>query len=109
MNACNSYVLYKIKPRREYFINIGSTRAAIDVSECERDLGVMVSSDGRWTAHINLAVASANKILGLMKHTFRCYNNNITKIVYPVCICQVTARIWIARLAHRQPEGIKSD
>jgi hypothetical protein len=75
----------KNNPRRKYFINTNFTRAAIDVSECERDLGVMVSSDG-WAAHINQATVNANKILGLMKHTFRCYNNNIAKIVYPVFV-----------------------
>ena len=37
------------------------------VKECERDLGVLVSSDGTWHEQVNSAASKANRVLGLMK------------------------------------------
>ena len=39
-------------------------------SECERDLGVMVSCDLRWKTQVRSAIAKANRMLGLLKRTF---------------------------------------
>ena len=42
----------------------------IGVTECERDLGVLVSSDGTCHEQFNSAASKANRVLGLMKNTF---------------------------------------
>ena len=39
----------------------------LSVTDLEKDLGILVSSDLEWSQHINTAVGSANWQLGLIK------------------------------------------
>ena len=51
---------------KDYFIP-----EKIGVTECDRDLGVLVSSDVTWHEQINSAASKTNRVFGLMKNTLR--------------------------------------
>ena len=53
------------------------------MTECERDLGVFVSSDGTWHEQINFAASKANRVLGLMKNTVSSRSDLIVRIIDP--------------------------
>ena len=55
----------------------------IGVTECEKDLGVIVSSDDTWHKQVNSAASKANRVLELMKNTFSSCSDDIARIVYP--------------------------
>ena len=40
------------------------------LADCERDLGVLVSSDLKWKAQVKNAVGKANRILGMLRRAF---------------------------------------
>jgi hypothetical protein len=44
----------------------------LSTTEVEKDLGVYVSKDLKWDYHINYMVNKANRVLGMIKHSF-CY------------------------------------
>ena len=46
------------------------TRSGLRTSTSERDLGVLVSSDLRWKAHVDAIVSRANKVLGILMRQF---------------------------------------
>ena len=56
------HVVKKSYPE-DYFI----AGKKIDATECERDFGVLVSSDGTWHEQVNVVASKANWVLGLIK------------------------------------------
>jgi hypothetical protein len=62
----------KEKPTRSYSMPSpdGSTRMPLGETTLEKDLGVYVSNDLTWKAQVAASAAKANRMLGLLKHTF---------------------------------------
>ena len=58
----------------------------IGVTECERDLGVLVSSYGTWHEQVNSVASKANRVLGLMKNTFSLWSDEKARIIYPTFV-----------------------
>jgi len=58
------------KPR--YFIRKrdGSSQK-LEISEGEKDIGLLISSDLKWSNHVNTVVNNANRLLGIVKKTFK--------------------------------------
>ena len=52
-----------------------------DVSE-EKDLGVHISEDIKWALHISEAVKNANRMIGMIKHTFTYMNKKMFLTLY---------------------------
>jgi len=46
----------------------------LETTEVEKDLGVMISSDGRNNKQVESAVSKANRALGRMRKTFKYFN-----------------------------------
>ena len=71
-------------PRADYTVEDVNTgeRVALAKSECERDLGVLISSDLRWRSHIDVIVARANRVLGMLVRTFSCRDVEPWKLLY---------------------------
>ena len=93
----------KKNPRREYrmFDIASNSNIKLETTEIERDLGVLVSSDGSFSHQVNAAIARANSILGRMRNTFKYFNSNILKTLYPTFIrphLEFAAPVWNALL-----------
>ena len=57
----------------------------IPVTE-EKDLGVQMSYDLKWTSHITGAVKKANRMVGLIKHTFTYMNKEMFLVLYKTLV-----------------------
>ena len=42
----------------------------VDKTNLERDLGVIVANDLKWSEHVDRMVGKANRMLGMLKKTF---------------------------------------
>ena len=79
---CKVTHLGKHSSRKDYFI----AGKKLSITDCERDLGVLVSSNGTWHKQINSAAFIANRVLGLMKNTFSSWSDDIAQIIYPTFV-----------------------
>ena len=68
----------------QYAINdlVSGHRVPLEVSQCEKDLGIHITPDLRWKTHIEKIVAKANKILGMLVKTFSNRDVDIWKKFY---------------------------
>jgi ribonuclease P/MRP protein subunit RPP40 len=71
---------------RNYEIMDGSELINLEKTESERDLGVIISSNGKTSEQVWAAVSKATRILGLMRKTFRFFNKELFKHLYPTFI-----------------------
>ena len=100
---CKIMHIGKKNPRREYhmFDSTSNSNIIFETTEIERDFGVLVSSDGSFSHQVNAAIARANSILGRMRNTFKYFNSNILKTLYPTFIrphLEFAAPVWNALL-----------
>jgi ribonuclease P/MRP protein subunit RPP40 len=71
---------------RNYEIMDGSELINLEKTESERDLGIIISSNGKTSEQVRTAVSKATRILGLMRKTFRFFNKELYKLLYPTFI-----------------------
>ena len=55
---------------------------SLEVTEVEKDLGVMVTMDWKCSAQVEVAVNRASLILGKLRKTFRFFDLNLCKKLY---------------------------
>ena len=86
LNTAKCKVMHFVKtnPEAEYLINDlnSGQRVKLGISNCERDLGVFVSSDLRCDSHIAEIASKANRILGMLVKTFTCRDVELWKNLY---------------------------
>ena len=51
----------------------------------EKDLGIIISKDLKFNDHSDKAASNSNRILGLMKRTFKSRDANTCKDLYTSC------------------------
>ena len=56
--------------------------ANLKACKFEKDLGVIIDEDLKFHNHVSEAVKKANKILGLIKHTFKCLDIDTVPTLY---------------------------
>ena len=66
-SKCKVMHLGKKNPLNKYIIN-GVVLAKTDL---EKDLGVWIGSDLKWSHHVDAAVCTANRVWGEIRHSFR--------------------------------------
>ncbi|CAF0752936.1 unnamed protein product [Brachionus calyciflorus] len=73
----------KTEEKPSYFIRKrdGSSQK-LEISEGEKDLGVLISSHLKWSNHVNNAVNKANRMLGIVKRTFKHLDCNSFLLLY---------------------------
>ena len=76
LNFIKCTVIYfgKNNPKRNYQIMDGDELICLEKTESERDLGVIISSSGKTSEQLWVAVSRATGILGLMRKTFRLFD-----------------------------------
>ena len=52
------------------------------LTEIEKDLGVYLSNDLKWDFHINYMINKANRVLGMINHTFKYRDKNSLKLLF---------------------------
>lgn len=73
----------KNNPKNDYFLtDKNGNRVKLEESECERDLGVFISNDLKWSKHVNTIVNRASFILGRFKKTFISRDEKLWKKLY---------------------------
>ena len=69
-------------------------------STCEeRDLGIIVTNTGKTEKQVLATVTRANRILGLMRKTFKYFNKRLFKIIYPIFVrphLEFASSVWSA-------------
>jgi hypothetical protein len=48
----------------------------------ERDLGIQLQSDLKWDEQVKIACANANKTLGMLHNTFKCWDERMLRTLY---------------------------
>jgi len=59
-----------------------NTRSPLESSECERDLGIYISSNLKWRNHVEHIATKANRVLGMLVKTFVSRDPNLWKKLY---------------------------
>ena len=96
---CKVMHLGKQSNPKDYFI----AEKKQGVTECERDLGVLVSSDGMWHEQVSSLASKENMILGLMKNIFSSWTDEIAQIIYPTFIrshLEFASSVWNPHLEY---------
>ena len=80
-NKCRVMHFGNKNARYDYSLDDLSTgqRISLEVSECERDLGVFVSSDFKWLIHVLNISLKTNKISGMLVKNFTCRDVDLWK------------------------------
>ena len=60
------------------------SRYQISTINEENDLGINFSHDFKFRSHIHKIIQKANKILGIIKHTFKYLEPDIMRLLYHV-------------------------
>jgi hypothetical protein len=71
---------FGVKEPAEYHYTIN--QHVIESSTCERDLGVLVSSDLKWKNQVEAAAGKANRILGMLRKAFQHNSVDLWKRLY---------------------------
>ena len=106
-----------VKNKAKYFIN----GLELGESPCERDLGVIFSSDLKWKNQITARESKANAMLGMLKKTFATFNCTLLRTVYVAFVrplLEFAVPVWcpylkgdidaLERVQHRATRLVKS-
>ena len=102
----------KQNPRKSYYIEGVEGKVWLETTEVEKDLGVMISSDGRNSKQVEAAVSKANRALGRMRKTFKYFNIKLFKTLYPAFVrthLEFASAVWnsMSRKDINKLEGIQ--
>ena len=87
LNACKCKIMYfggSNESRMHYSMDdlVFGRRVELESSDCERNLGVMISSNLKWKNHISIIVSKANKVLGMLLKTFTSRDASLWRLLY---------------------------
>jgi hypothetical protein len=70
----------------QYYVDINGIAHTLENVSSERDLGVLIDSNLSFDLHIQEVVKKANRILGLIKHSFKYLDFATFKILYKAMV-----------------------
>ena len=88
IQKCNIMHIGKRNPKANYTMEDYDSTSRINISttECERDLGVLLSSDLKPSAQCNKVASKANSLLGLFKNSFVTRDAKTWSMIYKTYI-----------------------
>ncbi len=54
----------------------------LESTTCEKDLVITITSNLKWSSHVNNVVSKANQALGMLKNTFSYFDEDIVRRLY---------------------------
>ena len=81
-DKCHIMHLGKKNMQADYQLGEGEDRSNLTATDKEKDLGVIIQNNLRFTAHIDKIINTANKILGIIRRTFDNINKDIFNHLY---------------------------
>ena len=69
---------------KDHVYKMGTTE--LGTTSCERDLGVIFSSNLKWKQHVTSCVSKANSMLGMIKSSFVNFDLRLVRILYTVYV-----------------------
>ena len=84
-------------PNIEYYIDKGNERVVLGVTEAEKDLGVIITNNCKNKQQAEKAINRANCELGKLRKTFKFFNAEIFKILYPTFVrphLEYASSVW---------------
>jgi hypothetical protein len=111
-SKCKVMHFGKINSKGKYWIEEGGERQELEKTEVEKDLGVMVTIDGKCSAQVEAAVNKASWTLGRIRKTFRYFNINLFKKLYPSFVrphLEFASSVWntLNKREIRKIEGVQ--
>ena len=90
---CKIMHIGKSNPMKTYYMvdHESGLTFNLEPTLSERDLGIQMTSDLKFSEQTNIAVSKANRMIGLMKHTFSSSSIKIWKKLYTTYITQNSA------------------
>ncbi|XP_065665649.1 uncharacterized protein LOC136087071 [Hydra vulgaris] len=121
LNYKKSKVIHmgKNNPQKNYYIFDAASLTNVNnlKSEKEYDLGITITSNGKWDTHASEIASKANHILGWMKNKFISRDAKLWKKLYTVCIrphlefatpaCNNYSKLAIQRIERIQKRATK--
>ena len=96
-SKCKVMHMGKDNPRLKYSIMDQDQRIPLETTRIEKDLGIMISEDGSYSAQVTRALSKANTILGRLLNTFKYFDSKIVKILYPIFVrphIEFASTVW---------------
>ena len=99
MNAGKCKIMHfdNKNPNIEYYIENGNERVVLDVTEAEKDLGVIITNNCKNKLQAEKSINRANYELGRLRKTFKFFNAEIFKILYPTFVrphLEYASSVW---------------
>jgi hypothetical protein len=121
---CKVMHLGKKNPHCKYTIPKSKDEVHIlEVTPHEKDLGVTIDEELKFTQHVNNCVSKANRVLGCLRHTFKSMNKEVflqlykalvrPHLEYASCVWapylkrDIDALEWVQRRATKMVPGIR--
>ena len=80
---CRVMHFRKSNPKTNYnMTDYSANELIIEETRLERDYGVIVANDLKWSGHVDRMVRKANRILGMLKKTFERRDPGLLKDLY---------------------------
>ena len=67
-------------------LHYSQDRAKLETSQCEKDLGVMVDNELKFSRHVEAQVAKANKILGLIRRSYQFLDKESLRFLFTALV-----------------------
>jgi len=85
-SKCKVMQIGKGKDMYKYSMEVQSQKIDLETTEEEKDLGVWIDSDLKFSKHVGYAVAKANQMVGLVRRSFTYLDCRSVKMLYTAII-----------------------
>ena len=102
IEKCKVLHLGSNNPNHKYTIPTSGEKVhTLEVTIDEKDLGVIIDNQLKFSMHVQTQVAKANRILGCLRHTFKCLTSTMFLQLYKPMIrthLEYASCIWFPKL-----------